>query len=404
MNKKLLAVAVAGALAIPSAAFAASSVTITGFFKLSYVNIKVKPQANGKTSEDRVQDESSRIIFRVVEDLGGGLQAIGQVDWRIALDSGGDGASGANWVGLRSKSWGEIGIGRYDLHYVYTEDQSYSRGGSLKMTNHGIIAFAGGGGTAIANASRTPNVIRWFSPNWNGFTAVVAYSTSPYGTENDIKSTQSKGSAWNIAPQYNAKNWGIGYSYWKAKSDAISTATGVSVTTCTAAGVPAAGVPVCAAAGQPTLVATAATISQIETRGDRVNAHYQWKGLRIGLVWDKAKITNEVTNTETSKRDAWSVPVRYDFGKHSIFGHYSWAKDDKQINGGNNSGAKMFAIGYAYSLSKRTKVSLNYAKIRNDDFAAYNLFTSSGGLGSGDAGVAAGQDPQQIGLTLTHNF
>jgi len=405
MHKKLLAVAVAGALALPGAALAASSVTITGFFKMSYAWIKVKPQAaGGEDNEDRVQDESSRIIFRIVEDLGGGLQAIGQVDWRVPLDNNNTSdTSGANWVGVRSKSWGELTIGRHDLHYVYTEDQSYSRGGSLKMTNHGIIAFGNGGGSSIANASRTPNVIRWFSPNWNGFTAVVAYSTNPLGaSENDIGSTQSDGRGWNVAPQYNAKNWGIGYSYWNAKADATTTPSAVAVANCTAVGVPV-GVPACAAVGQLTLVTTAGTTAQVKQRGDRVNGHYQWGGLRIGVVWDKAKYTNEISGGETGDRDAWSIPIRYDWGKHSVFGHYSWAKDDDVQ--GDETGAKMFAIGYGYSLSKRTKLSLNYAKIKNDDNARYNLFTSAAGsLGSGDAAVANGQDPSQIAVTITHNF
>ena len=93
MQKKLLAVAVAGALALPSAAFAASSVTITGFFKLSWAYVKVSGTPN-EDSQDRVQDESSRIWFRVVEDLGGGLQAVAQIDWRIQLDAGSDATSG----------------------------------------------------------------------------------------------------------------------------------------------------------------------------------------------------------------------------------------------------------------------------------------------------------------------
>lgn len=414
MQKKLLAMAVAGALAIPGAALAASSVTINGFFKLSYASIKVSPRTTGKDTQDRVQDESSRIRFIVVEDLGGGLQAIGQVDWRVALDSGGDQTGGSNWVGLRSKSWGEVTLGRHDLHYIYTEDQSYSRGGSLKMVNTSILGYAGGGGSGIANNSRTPNVVRWFSPNWKGFTAVVAYSTNPFGAdENDIGSTSSKGSGWNISPQYNAKNWGIGYSYWKAKADAETTPTAGAVAICTAIGAPV-GVPACAAIGQATIVTTAGTVAQTETRGDRVNAHYQWGGFRVGLVWDSSEIRNGLTGVKTSERDAWSIPVRYDWGKHSVFAHYSEADDDDMLVNGQavtgNSGAKMFAVGYAYSLSKRTKVSLNYAKIKNDENANYQLFTSSsaasanGGLGSGDAGVAAGQDPSQIAVTVTHSF
>ena len=148
MQKKLLAMAVAGALAIPGAALAASSVTITGFFKVSYALTKVSNQPAGvRDNQDRVEDESSRMYFRVVEDLGGGLQAIGQIDARFTADNGGLTGGGANWVGLRSKSWGTLGLGRYDLHYIYTEDQTYSRGGSLKMVNTSILGYAGGGGS-----------------------------------------------------------------------------------------------------------------------------------------------------------------------------------------------------------------------------------------------------------------
>jgi len=391
MQKKLLAVAVAGALALPGVASAASSVTITGFFKMSYAYIKLGDfTGTGSSSEDRVQDESSRIYFRVVEDLGGGLQAIGQVDWRIALDSAVDGASGANWVGLRSKSWGQVTVGRHDLHYIYTEDQSYSRGGSLKGTNTSIIAYSAAGNFAIANATRTPNTIVWDSPNWKGFQLKAAYSTNPYAaSEADIGSNASDGRAWNIAPQYNAKNWGIGYSYWNGKND------GYSIT-------------------RPWL-GTTVTGAQIKTTGNRVNAHYQWGGFRVGVVWDQSKIKLNGTATPLvnppstlSKRDAWSIPLRYDWGKWSVFGHYTWAQNDKgdiaSLNGLNTK-AKMWTIGGAYALSKRTKLALEYAQIKNKEDAQYNLFTSAAGsLGSPDAAVAPGEDPKQIAFTVTHNF
>jgi predicted porin len=402
MQKKLLAVAVAGALAMPSAALAASSVTITGFFKLSWAYVKVKPQAVGETSQDRVQDESSRIYFRVVEDLGGGLQAVGQIDWRIALDSGADGTSGANWVGLRSKSWGELTIGRHDLHYVYTEDQSYSRGGSLKMVNTSILAYSGGGGFAVANATRTPNTIRWASPNWNGFTIVGAYSTNPYGAaEAEIGSAAKGGYAWHIAPQYNAKNWGIGYSYYQGIGDG----------------------------GAFTNTALGTVAASVQGTSHRVNGHYQWGGFRVGVVWDRSEWKDKGTNailtaaglgSKFSKRDAWSIPMRYSWGKWNVFGHYSWADKDKgsvfdsgyacnnQVVTGSacSTKSKMWAIGGSYEFSKRTKLALSYAKIKNDDDANYNLFTSAGGLGSADAATAfvAGQDPSQFAVTVTHSF
>ncbi|MDX1374844.1 MAG: porin [Burkholderiales bacterium] len=398
MHKKLLAVAVAGALALPGAALAASSVTITGFFKVSYAWIKISGKPN-EDSQDRVQDESSRIYFRVVEDLGGGLQAIGQVDWRVAIDSAVDAASGANWVGLRSKSWGELTMGRHDLHYIYTEDQLYSLGGSLKATNTSIIAFSGTGVAPVAIASRTPNTVRWFSPNWNGFTVVAAYSTNPYGTsEAELGSTASGGEAWHIAPQYNAKNWGVGLSWYDAESDGTTTQIGGFV---------------------PVVVA-----AQAQGESWRFNGHYQWGNLRVGFVWDnsewkakdtasKAALAAAGLSSKVGDRDAWSIPIRYTWGKHAVFGHYSEADDDdgsvkdflRATTGRNDTGAKMYAIGYAYSFSKRTTIAATYAKIKNDNNASYNLFTSAAGsLGSPDAAVAPGEDPSQFAITVTHNF
>ena len=80
MNKKLLAVAVAGALSAPVVAFAQSSVTISGNIKMSMQQYKLSnaaaARAGQNTSQSLVHDDSSRIIFNMTEDLGAGLQAI----------------------------------------------------------------------------------------------------------------------------------------------------------------------------------------------------------------------------------------------------------------------------------------------------------------------------------------
>src|SRR5690349_10647315 len=129
MNKRLLAVAVAGALAAPAAAFAQSSVTISGLFKGGFEGSKLGNSGKANNSQSGVVDDSSRLIFNVVEDLGGGLQAIGQYDLRLKLDDnqapnvlgGSNLAQGNDHVGLRSKAWGRIFVGRQDLHYFNRE-------------------------------------------------------------------------------------------------------------------------------------------------------------------------------------------------------------------------------------------------------------------------------------------
>ena len=94
MNKKLIAVAVAGAFAAP-AAFAQSSVTISGQIKggfegLSYGNYG-NPAAGRAAGTNRSQtgvvDDSSAVVFTVLEDLGGGMQAEARIDLRPSIDT-----------------------------------------------------------------------------------------------------------------------------------------------------------------------------------------------------------------------------------------------------------------------------------------------------------------------------
>src|SRR3972149_6525181 len=94
MNKKLTALAVAGALAAPAAAFAqASNVTIYG-----RANLGLDPSAaTGATagsafdykSRNRVYDAGSRLGFNGTEDLGGGLKAIFLMESGVNIDTGG---------------------------------------------------------------------------------------------------------------------------------------------------------------------------------------------------------------------------------------------------------------------------------------------------------------------------
>ena len=71
MNKKIAAVAVAGLFAAPSVALAQSSVTISGFLKAGFENLKIgnyttigaggRTPGSGKDSQYGVVDDFSRI-------------------------------------------------------------------------------------------------------------------------------------------------------------------------------------------------------------------------------------------------------------------------------------------------------------------------------------------------------
>ena len=406
MNKKLIAVAVAGVFAAP-AAFAQSSVTISGQIKGGFEQLKLSNAApgvsRGNTSQTGVVDDSSALVFSVVEDLGGGLSAVVRLDMRIKPDDGGGvnsaagavtGAynagnivSGNSHFGLNSKEWGRIVFGRQDLHYFNTESNITDKG-SLRASSTGILSYIGA--TAIANATRTTNVVHYLSPNWSGFTFIAAYSSNPFNTEADIggaslagQNTARKGSAWNFNPNFAAANWQVGYSYWRAKPD--NTAALVAQ----------------ANASWGTALATAAPVNQ---RGDRLYGSYVFPfGLKIGLAWDKSKLQSTTGGGDIARRDAWSIPLSYAWGNHTVHLNYSAAGDDKVAAGDQK--ATMWAIAYSYDLSKRTSLALTYAQLKNHSGANYNLFTSTSlGLGGSAGNMTAGEDPKMFGLTMRHAF
>lgn len=363
MKRNCIAAAVALALGAPGAAFGQSSVAISGFIKMSVEQLKLSQTAKSPSSESRVADDASRIIFSVAEDLGGGLQAIGQIDWRIAPDSGADAAVGNNWVGFRSRDWGSVTMGRHDLHSYLDPSEITSKAGSKKAGPLALLAFAGGGGVPIAGGNtRTPNTVVWDSPRFDRFDLRLAYSTNPATSEADIGSSVRRGRAWNVVPRATGANWQAGWSHWDAKPDA-------------------------SLAG--------------EQRADRVWGYYTWRGFRVGIAWDKSRV-HTGGGVDTSRRTAWALPLRYRTGRHNFHVDFARAGDDRATAAAD--GAKMIALAYVYELSGRTSVGLSFARIRNDAGALYNFDGSAGAQGSPADAVAAGEDPRIFAATVKHAF
>lgn len=362
MRTRVIVVASTLALAMPCGAAAQPSVSISGFLKVSLEQLKLADGTKSPSSESRVVDDSSRIIFSVTEDLGGGVQAIAQIDWRVAPDAGADAISGNNWVGLRGTHWGTLKLGRHDLHYNNDPTEITSKAGSKKAGPVALLAFAGGGGTAIAGNTRTTNAVVWDSPKWQLFDLRLAYSTNPTAVEADLGSATRRGRAWNIVPRLTGRDWQLGWSHWDAKPDA------------TLAG---------------------------EQNAERLWGYYVWGGLKVGLTYDKSRI-HTGGGADTSRRTAWSVPLRYRWGSHTLHADYTRARDDRVTAAAD--GARMFAVAYVYELSKRTALGFTYARITNDAGAIYNFDGSAGGAGSPSGAVAPGEDPRVIAATLRHAF
>lgn len=457
MNKKLMAVAVAGAFAVPGIALAQSSVTISGYVKVGFDNVRYSgantPLAGAtrraSSSENRVTDHSSRILFNVTEDLGGGLQAIAQIDTRfnpsdIAHTSshGWAGAVGGGntWVGLRSKSWGTLTLGRHDLHYGKAGDDTAAKAGSLQMIASSIFDVVGGPTAstatspisttqrAIAGQTRTNNVVRWDSPQWGIFSATVAWSSNPLqaggggqNVEGDLHLTNGttvvggantgltgtgsqfgnvirrKGNGWNLNPKLTGKNWFVEYSHWRAKQD-----TNVQSTT----------------TFNPTAGTVANTAVQHDQKSDVLAGNMRFGGFKIGLAWNRSRTTDPASGYVSGNRRAWSIPLSYTWGPHSVAGHYTRAGDSRNVViagaagtagdtvvSGSGTGAHMWAVAYDYSLSKRTSVGLSYAQLKNKANANYGMFyNAQTAFGSSSSASLVGEDSRLFAATIRHNF
>jgi predicted porin len=372
---------VAGVLAAPAVAMAQSAVTISGIFKVGIDNYKIDnagpARAGFNTSENRITDNSSRIIFGITEDIGGGMAAIAQLDMRFTPDLGALSAAGNTWVGLRGASWGTVTMGRHDLHYGKQPDDIATKAGALMASAVGIMDYTFNG-VAIANATRTNNVLRYDSPNWSGFAFTAAYSTNPTGAEADLSTGLRKGNAYTFNPSYTASNFAVGWSYWNQKADA-------GVTTPINAGAASAG--------------------GSDQKSNVFYGYYTVAGFKVGLAVNSSK-TESATGVKFADRRNWTVPVSWTSGPHNVYAHYTKAGKDKVGVGGltDGTGAKLYAAAYVYDLSKRTSVGLTYAKIKNDSRAAYNFFTNTGAFGSVNSALTAGENATLLALTVRHAF
>ncbi|MFP3874231.1 MAG: porin [Thiohalophilus sp.] len=113
MKKKLIAVAVTGALMTPMLAQAAP--TVYGKVHLSYGS--VEKESGGVTTDDNVQlrSHASRVGVKGDRDLGNGLSAIYKFEWQVDYEQSADaGFDRRNmYAGLKG-SWGQVRFGRHD--------------------------------------------------------------------------------------------------------------------------------------------------------------------------------------------------------------------------------------------------------------------------------------------------
>lgn len=171
MKKKLISLAVAGALATPVVVSAqGTNVTMFGSVQAEYATVN----KDGQSSQAHVGDDTGRSRFgaQITEELGGGLKAKARVEYGFTTGGSSIGIARERWVALANDQWGEIKFGRVQSPFkdfaggmtidpfAYTTLQSSGSGGVMTASANGM----GAGANGFVNSA-----IRYDSPRVEGF-------------------------------------------------------------------------------------------------------------------------------------------------------------------------------------------------------------------------------------------
>ena len=411
MKKSLIASAIAVSVAAPAMA----QVSISGFFNASYDYNEISQQNAsrvGRLNESRITDNSSRIIFSVNEDLGGGMRALGQFDLRVAMDamqplhplSSALAANtptvnvingGNNHVGLATPV-GTFRFGRQDIQY--TENAGFMPVGLATIASHAGVFHQAGSGRIMTGASRTPNLAWWVSPRWNGIQATLGYSTNPGSnssvatqSENDLAKTgpgSRVGSGTYIKLDGTVGKLAWVYSQVDMKPDYTGTQQTVS-----------AGGSAVAATGDWTGNGMA------DEKGKVVTGKYDLGGgWNVGLGFSRNQTEAVLTGLQT-KQSGTQIGVGYTTGAHQI-GFLMTSMGDRKLSTTGTqaaTGVKAHTLAYGYNLSKRTQLHASYVVMDNDANANTSLFYNAVTV-MGNASTLNGEKHSAYSLGVRHSF
>lgn len=364
MQKKIVAMAVAAALATPALALADNgNVTIYGKLHVSLDQLNDKNVAT--PNDTRLAQNSSRLGFKGTEDLGDGLK----IEWQMEQGVDATGAAGGSlfspsqrdtWIGLAG-SFGSIRAGRLAGANDWLGDAELF--GDQAGAANNFLGQGGYRGDAGAD-DRLSSAIKYISPKFNGFNLLLTYA--PSSSDASAVVTTARESATGIRLAYADGPIKAGLTHWKFAD---------------------------AAATSPTATALGGAYD-----------FGQW--LVTGQVVQFKDEKNSSTGAGNAAADHtnWSLGGKFKVGAGAVKAQYSKAGSMSTVA---DSSASQIALGYDYSFSKRTMLYVNYAQVSNGagvDYAPYVKGKDTPGTYDPDTNAVNGVDPSVFTLGIVHDF
>jgi predicted porin len=336
MKKNILAVAIAGAMAVP---FAANASAPTLYGEMNVAIDSVTDQGS------YFANRNSRLGVKGSEDLGNGLKVVYQLETTLAMSTessavgqknqGANGSSAGNsgfgalrntFVGL-SGGFGTVIAGRHDtpLRMIQPNDRFND---SFYLGNN-TSAF--GGLAQASGEDRLDNMVAYMSPSINGFQVMLGGVTT---AENNAKDREL-GNAYSAAVQYGSKRNGL-YA-------AVA------------------------------LTQRTKDIAASEQQNTRATVQYADSGLVVSGMF------NGVTSKDRGDTNAFTLGAMYtmgDFTPRAKVAFVDYAKDFRPSTP-NRKDATNYALGLDYALGKKTRTFVEYGVLDKNSFTGATNNTSN---------------------------
>ena len=345
MKKKLLAVAVVGALASP----VAFGQTLYGIVDVGYQNVD-----NGAddVNQDFVvtgQHSSSRLGVRGSEDLAGGTYAMYQIEFDIQADTGATAGAGMThrltMVGLGSKAWGELTLGRQYTHVFHSRVLGLSAGTSTFGTAYG----------QQPGTTRASNSVKYSSPNMGGF-SVGAIWAPGLADQNggEATATGDDNNYWDAAIRWTPGPFGAAAAYGVETAETLAGEAERTMTTLS---------------------------GYWDNRAFGVYANYSLQEVEAGGV-----TASDLTYMSISGVARFG-------GNNEVHVHVGEAEDDEV----DESASTFWGVSFVHRMSKRTLVYAGYGSTDNETFAARKHVAMA-------PAAIAGEDITGFQVGLAHSF
>ncbi|MCL2075769.1 MAG: porin [Betaproteobacteria bacterium] len=350
MQKKIIALAVA-ALASGAAFAQSANVTIYGSVDMGIAH-RSDNAVKGVKSQTAIDDgisAGSRLGFRGTEDLGNGWSALFTLETGFAADTGNLRQSSRifgrqAFAGFTNSSVGTLIAGRlYAPHYSLLSAVDPFKAGTVGMYRNVFAAGVTTSGENLFDPTRVDNTVAYVSPSFGGFNVTAAYSTNAIlqeavGNDGDAK-------VYALMPRYTNGPVDIGLSYHQIKSDGTVIVLKPKITNWALAGT------------------------------------YDFGAVKLHAFYDENKLSSDTAAADGKKLKSYLLGVSVPFGKNAIQASYTESKL-RAAKGEKSYKANQWAVGYTYSLSKRTNFYAAYSDISNKKqraaFAAVGDSSNSG--------------------------